>query len=415
MKIKSLFVAVLLMGGVLVAPNANATEDPKVFQKPQLESFTFSPKEIELTNGDQNITLEVTVSHPVGIISKNMNVNFSKVVGATSITFSVTLPRTDSPINTKFTKVIYKGQVNIPASTSPGVWNISSSPVLGYSPTGGDGWYSDVFTPENFRTMPDAENALLVRINGDLLFDFQTFVGPSFSTDKYASDSKPVSLFGPSPIFRKGETVDFINYLELRTKNVEIQITSLTPAICTGLGSKLVLVGIGNCQYKIFTLKTKDYLYKELVTSNEIKSPRFKPEIFAPIILDQVVTSYPQTIARDLVFSWDELVSPVSESPSVCVAVGKEIQLFSSGQCKFTYSMAATEARFASDVYTQSFAVKKVGETAAVPTPVVTPTPTPTPTAKPVVKKTITCVKGKKTVKKTAVSPKCPKGYKLKK
>jgi hypothetical protein len=42
-------------------------------------------------------------------------------------------------------------------------------------------------------------------------------------------------------------------------------------------------------------------------------------------------------------------------------------------------------------------------------------TPTPTPTAKPVVKRTISCVKGTKTIKRTAVSPKCPKGYKLKK
>jgi hypothetical protein len=31
-----------------------------------------------------------------------------------------------------------------------------------------------------------------------------------------------------------------------------------------------------------------------------------------------------------------------------------------------------------------------------------------------VVKKTITCIKGTKTIKRTAVSPKCPKGYKVK-
>jgi hypothetical protein len=48
-----------------------------------------------------------------------------------------------------------------------------------------------------------------------------------------------------------------------------------------------------------------------------------------------------------------------------------------------------------------------------MPTPVATPTPTPT--ANPVVKKTITCIKGTKTIKRTAVSPKCPKGYKVKK
>jgi hypothetical protein len=66
-------------------------------------------------------------------------------------------------------------------------------------------------------------------------------------------------------------------------------------------------------------------------------------------------------------------------------------------------------------LYTQSFEILKDGKSVVVPTPVVTPTPVATPTAKPVVKKTITCVKGKKTVKKTAVSPKCPAGYKLKK
>ena len=73
--------------------------------------------------------------------------------------------------------------------------------------------------------------------------------------------------------------------------------------------------------------------------------------------------------------------------------------------------MPATESRLASDVFVQSFKVTKEGEVEVTPTPVVTPTPT----AKPVVKRTISCVKGTKTVKKTAVSPKCPKGYKLKK
>ena len=51
---------------------------------------------------------------------------------------------------------------------------------------------------------------------------------------------------------------------------------------------------------------------------------------------------------------------------------------------------------------------------------VVAPTPTPTPSESsvvtPVAKKkvTISCVKGKTTKKVTAVSPKCPAGYKKK-
>jgi hypothetical protein len=174
---------------------------------------------------------------------------------------------------------------------------------------------------------------------------------------------------------------------------------------------------MGFCQYKIFTAKSKDYLYKELVTGNEIKSPRFKPDIYAPTIAAQTIKSFPASISRELVFSWSELVNPNSETPSVCIANGQEIKLFSTGTCKITYFMPATEARLASDTFVQEFKVLKEGEPEVLPTPVATPTPTATPTAtpKPVVKKTISCVKGKKTIKKTAISPKCPAGYKLKK
>ena len=60
MKIKSLFVAVLLMGGVLVAP-AHANE------KPTVESFTFSPQEIDLSGANTTVDFELVVSHPLGI------------------------------------------------------------------------------------------------------------------------------------------------------------------------------------------------------------------------------------------------------------------------------------------------------------------------------------------------------------
>jgi hypothetical protein len=62
-------------------------------------------------------------------------------------------------------------------------------------------------------------------------------------------------------------------------------------------------------------------------------------------------------------------------------------------------------------LYTVSFEILKDGQPVVAPAPVVTPTPTPTPVAK----KTISCVKGKKVVKRTGTNPKCPKGYKLKK
>jgi len=55
----------------------------------------------------------------------------------------------------------------------------------------------------------------------------------------------------------------------------------------------------------------------------------------------------------------------------------------------------------------------KLSQEAAVVAP--TPTPTPSASAKPVVKAvTITCIKGKTSKKVTAVTPKCPAGYKKK-
>ncbi len=418
MKIKSLFVAVLLMTGVVVAP-ANGADEASIYQKPKLTSFDFSPKEIDLRAGSQNINLEVKVSHPVGIISKDMTVRLSNVSTTSSIILQTVLSRTDSPVNLKLNTVTFKGVLNIPTSNPSGVWNLSSDPILGFSPAGLEGWYSDTFTPSNFREFIGAENSLLIRINGELGFDKQTFVGPVFTTEKYATDDQPVTLSIPAPIFRVGETIDLSKYVQKRAQNITVNVQSLSLDTCSASESRLTFLKMGFCQYKIFTPKTSDYLYKELVTGNDIKSQRFKPEIYAPTISTQTVKSFPATMARELVFSWSELVNPNSESPSVCIANGLEIKLFGTGTCKFTYFMPATEARLASDTYVQSFKVLKEGESEVVPTPVATPTPTATPTpvatAKPIVKKTITCVKGKKSVKKTAISPKCPTGYKLKK
>jgi hypothetical protein len=61
MKIKSLFVAGLLMAGVVVAPAQAATENPVV------NSFSFSPQEIDLQGAETKVTFELVVSHPSGI------------------------------------------------------------------------------------------------------------------------------------------------------------------------------------------------------------------------------------------------------------------------------------------------------------------------------------------------------------
>lgn len=61
MKIKSLFVAVLLLAGVVVVPQAAANE------KPVIESFTFTPTEVEISGASTTVNFEFVVSHPAGI------------------------------------------------------------------------------------------------------------------------------------------------------------------------------------------------------------------------------------------------------------------------------------------------------------------------------------------------------------
>ena len=86
MKIKSLFVAVLLMGGVLVAP-AHASE------KPTVESFTFSPQDIDLSGASTVVAFELVVSHPSGIDATSTMLTMKN---SRNDTLAAYLTRTDS-------------------------------------------------------------------------------------------------------------------------------------------------------------------------------------------------------------------------------------------------------------------------------------------------------------------------------
>jgi hypothetical protein len=129
-------------------------------------------------------------------------------------------------------------------------------------------------------------------------------------------------------------------------------------------------------------------------------------------IANQTAVDLPKSVALPKVYDANATwVLAESKTPLVCQSSAFYVRIVASGTCTLTYQTAATRQFLASDVYTQTFEIIDSNKPVVVPTPVATPTPT----AKPVVKKTITCVKGKKTIKKTAVSPKCPAGYKLKK
>ena len=415
MKIKSLFVAVLLMAGVVIVP-ANAADDA-AWQKPVLNTFSFLPNEIELSSGKTEVEITLTVTHPHGISNQSVVIHLENSVYGGNFAYNTSISRTDSPVNPKLTTVTFKGILKLDPSMPAGVWEFRSEsltpntdPTLAnFTPK------SASFTPAAFRNFAGAETALLVRRSGNLNFDFQTFVGPTHPAIAHFEDSKPVTIGGKYPIWRVKEMYDPKDFFQLRTDRVALQVSTLSPSICAVVGSVLKLLSTGTCQYKVFTAKTNDFLAKEISLNVEVLPERMKIEINPPVIPTQIVSSFPKVVARSVVTAYGSIVNPVPDTPTVCVASGVELTLYSTGTCTLSYSTTSTDSLYASDVVKQTFKVLKEGEPEVIPTSVATSTPVATPTAAPVVKKTISCVKGKKTVKRTGTSPKCPKGYKLKK
>jgi hypothetical protein len=407
MKIKSLFVAVLLLAGVVVAPNAHAANE-----NPVVESFTFSPKEIDVTAPDTKVTFEVVVSHPFGVENSSLYLTLTK---SDQSKVSLYLTRTDSPIVATQTKVTFKGTLEIPRNLTPGAYVPTVTPAKNNRATNYQ-YDTGIIESKNFRTLVGAENALLVRSGGDLEFDYKTFTGPTYltSVDHEFKDTKKYNS-SVYPIWKVGETFNPSDYFELRVPSLKLSVATFSPSNCTSDGTVIKLIAVGGCSFKVFTAKDKDYIEKKYDITTTITAARVKQELFVSKIENQTDVGLPKILQLPQVFSGVQgSIFPVGITPSTCIATTFFVKLIAPGKCSLTYQSVATDDFLASDLYTQSFEILKDGKV-VVPTPVVTPTPVATPTAKPVVKKTITCVKGKKTIKKTAVSPKCPAGYKLKK
>ena len=453
---------------------ANPTEEP--WEPPKLVSLEFSPNEIELTKPNPIITVNLKVSHPIGIKSERVTVYLRNSIYPSSFVYQFTATRNDLPIQSSLKNVTFIGSFQIPTSITPGVWNISTDPVQGLASARATGWpESGSFTPANFRDMPGAENSLLIRLDSELKFDFQTFVGPAFRSEITASDGKPLDLNVEAPIWKIGEAIDVSRYFQMRAKNVPLELMSKTPLICQATGTILKLFSLGECNYRVFTSKTKDYLYKELNLFSTITQARTKPELSIPKIENQTAIGLPKTITREQVYSYGAPVTPQSLTPSVCLPTNTGVTIYSGGKCTLEYSTIPSLTLLASDVYTQSFDIVQSAQTITFTPPAtanlsaktlalsatassggvityqttsagicsitgstlnllkggncsITATQAGTTTLAPIsatatvmitgsvapTKKTITCVKGNKTKKVSGAKPKCPKGYKVK-
>ena len=470
MKFKSiLIVAVLALALTPAIAGANV--------RPVVESFTFSPNDLDLISANTNVTFELVVSHSSGIKNTTTQVNLA---GPNGSTLAANLVRTDLPINTALTKVTFKGVLTIPQGIAAGAYSVSVAEVSNNS-TAGYEYGTGVITPNKLRDLVGAENALLVRSNGDLNLSYDTFVGPTHNTTISVAYNNP-ALFNNNnpPIWKVGESYLPSKYFELRVPSLPLVLSTTTPTICSTDGKELKLIATGSCTFKVSTVKTKDYVLKESTQVVTITAARSKPELIMSVIANQTSKNLPKTIEIFRVYSPTGVyILPQATTPTVCIAAGFYVQIVGGGTCTLTYQSEANTSYLASDLYKVSFEVSRDPQTIIFTPPatvdiagktlaltaaassggaitysttsvescsvtgttlnllkagncVITATQAGSSTlapvsttatimlagtiTKPVVnKKTIVCIKGKTTKKVSGSNPKCPKGYKLKK
>ena len=472
MKIKTALVAILLMIGL--APGVAQAN-----VRPIVESFTFTPNDMELISANTNISFELVVSHPSGI--KNTQTS-ATLTGPYGSTLSVNLIRNDSPINLSLTKVTFRGTLTIPQAMPAGAYTISVAEVSNNSSAGYE-YGTGVITPNKLRDLTGAENVLLVRNSGDLNLVYDTFVGPTHNTLLSISYNNPSKYNNNNPpVWKVGESYEPSKYFELRVPTLPLVVTSSTPTVCSTDGKELKLLATGNCTFKVSTAKTKDYALNEITQVVTITAAKSKPELVMSVIANQTSKNLPKMIEIFRVYSPTGVyILPQATTPAVCIASGFYVQIVGGGTCTLTYQSEANTSYLASDLYKVSFEVTRDPQTitfAPISTAdlaaksltltatasgggtvtftstsnenctisgstlnlikagncVVTASQSGTSTLAPasvsatitltgtvvtpkpvVTKKTIFCVKGKTTKKVSGINPKCPKGYKVKK
>jgi hypothetical protein len=101
--------------------------------RPVVESFSFTPNDLDLISANTNVVFELVVSHPNGI--KNIT-TLATLTGPNGSTLATYLTRTDSPINLAQAKVTFKGTLTIPQNIAAGAYVVSVAEVNNNSTTG---------------------------------------------------------------------------------------------------------------------------------------------------------------------------------------------------------------------------------------------------------------------------------------
>ena len=468
MKIKSTIIALaLVMTGLAITP-AIATENPIV------ESFTFTPTEVDLLGASTKLDFELIVSHPFGI--DNLS-SFVTIKDSRGSTWGAYITRTESPVNPALKRVTFKGSLTLPRILTTGTYSVTASEVKNNS-TAGYSYGTGAIVSKKIRDLIDAENSLLVRSGANLNYEYTTFQGPSYDSS-LSITYKNLTKYNSNnpPIWKVGEAFNPADYYEQKVSSLALQVKTTTPTVCSTDGKTLKLIAEGSCDFTVFTAKTSDFALYESKQIVQITSSRIKSVLFISKIDNQTSKDLPKSLTLPQIYSAAEgYVLPKTTTPAICVPVGFTVRLISGGVCTLTYETAATSAYLASDVYQQTFEILRDPQTILFTLPstanvsskslaltstvssgaavtysttstgicsitgstlnlltsgncAVTATQAGTSTLMPISstatvmltstvvtnKKSITCVKGKNIKKVSGANPKCPKGYKLKK
>ena len=466
MQIKLLTIAGILILTTSNLPIASANEKPKI------ESFNFSPTEIDLQSGTNKVDFELVVSHPFGI--ENIT-TFVTLTGSQNNKLGTILSRTNSEAAAQNVKFV--GSLVLAQNLLADAYKIKVDPVKNNTSAGYQ-YFSDPIESVKIRNLVGGESGLIVRSGGALNLNYPTIVGPSYDTNAIKSFIDPGKFsVSQQPIWKVGEVFNPNTYFEVQVPSLKLEVNSSTPNICIETRNELKLLKEGLCNFKVFTSKTNDYLPTSILQSVNITSARVKPQLQVSTIPPMDSKILPLNISIPPVYSIaDGYIQPVNLTPSVCMASTFFVRVLSGGKCEFLYQSTANSMYLVSDEYKVSFEITRDAQTISFTPPAtanlsaksltlsatassagkisfettstgicsitgatlnllksgncsITATQAGTSTIAPVsatstvmitgsltpVKKSITCVMGKKSKKVSGANPKCPKGYKLKK
>jgi hypothetical protein len=329
-------------------------------EKPIVDSFTMTPDSVDTSLGNSVVSFNLKVDSQNGILSTQAIVTLTDG-GMNSV--SIPLLRSDSPIIPTLTQVEFSGSFQVPSNFPSGVYSASTSGIIGLTPTGTAGYSTGTIFASSTSRLAGAPNSLLIRKNGDLNFNYATFVGPSFNRTigLVFNDSRYNNV--PSPIWRVGESFNPIDYYELRVPTLAIHVKSNSPSSCTSDGFKLKFIGVGTCEFVVYTEKSTDYAYHQDIQTASISAARIKPTFVVGSIPNQSSVKLPLTIQGPFIYSPVGLVVPVSSTPSICVTAGSFINILSGGTCTLNYSTPESPNYLASDVYTLTFEITRTPQT----------------------------------------------------